>query len=186
MFDVRSQGGSNRETLEVSGFHVQSLDDIAMYVKWVTESAPPLFLAIVGLIFVGDWTEVMSHNYKFLSIPNSLRVEIAYMFMMGEPALWVEHVGQLRMYRWNKFRSLLERSFRSLGADWDRRMINQFWNSTDDLVRVVLADVRAQAPQMPQAKMLEVMTVTRTMRKIPRRILRKRLMGLKPRVGCSP
>ena len=43
-------------------------------------------------------------------------------------------------------------------------------------VRVVLADVRAQAPQMLQAEMLEVMAVTVIMmRKIPRRILRKEL-----------
>ena len=53
------------------------------------------------------------------------------------------------------------------------------------LVRVVLADVRAQAPQVLQAEMLEVMEVTVMMRKIPRRILRKKLMGLKPRMGCS-
>ena len=54
------------------------------------------------------------------------------------------------------------------------------------LVRVVLAYVRAQAPQMLQTEMLEVMAVTVMMmpRKIPRRTLRKRLMGLRPRVDC--
>ena len=54
MSEVRSQDGSNRETLEVSSRYVQSPDDIAMYVRRVRESAPPLFLAIVVLIFVGD------------------------------------------------------------------------------------------------------------------------------------
>ena len=47
--------------------------------------------------------------------------------------------------------------------------------------------MRAQAPQMLQAEMLEVMAVTvMMMRRIPRRILRKELTGLKPRVGFSP
>ena len=54
-------------------------------------------------------------------------------------------------------------------------------------VRVVLADVRMQTPQILQAEMLEIMAVTVVMtRRIPMRILRKRLMGLKPRVRCSP
>ena len=47
------------------------------------------------------------------------------------------------------------------------------------LVRVVLADVRAQTPQMFQAEMLEVMAVTVMTRKFLRRILRERLKGLK-------
>ena len=36
------------------------------------------------------------------------------------------------MYRWNKFRFLLERNFGSVSADWERRMIKEFGNSTDD------------------------------------------------------
>ena len=63
--------------------------------------------------------------------------------------------------------------------DIDKRSTN-FEIAQMILVRVVLADVRAQAPQMLQAKMLEVMAVTVMTRKIPKRILRKRL---KPRVG---
>ena len=51
------------------------------------------------------------------------------------------------------------------------------------LVRVVLADVGAHAPQMLQAEMLEVMAVTVMMRKVPRRVLRERLKGLQPRKG---
>ena len=43
MSQVKSQDGLNRETLKVSGRYVQSLDDIAMYVRRVKESAPPLF-----------------------------------------------------------------------------------------------------------------------------------------------
>ena len=39
---------------------------------------------------------------------------------------------------------------------------------------------------MLQAKILEIVVVIVMMtRKIPRRILRKRLMGLRPRLGCS-
>ena len=53
------------------------------------------------------------------------------------------------------------------------------------LVRMVLANVIAQAPQMLQAEILEVMAVTVIMRKIPMRILRKRLMRLKPGEGYS-
>ena len=41
------------------------------------------------------------------------------------------------------------------------------------LVRVVLADVRAQAPQMLQAEMLEVMAVIVMIRMVPRRILKE-------------
>ena len=36
------------------------------------------------------------------------------------------------MYRCNKFRSSLERNFGSLGANWDRRMVKEFGNDTDD------------------------------------------------------
>ena len=46
----------------------------------------------------------------------------------------IEHVGQLRIYRWNKFRSLSEKIFRSFGVDGDRRMVNESGNSTDDFV----------------------------------------------------
>ena len=52
------------------------------------------------------------------------------------------------------------------------------------LVRVVLADVGAQL-QMLKAEMLEVMAVTVMIRIVPRRILRERLNGLKPREGYS-
>ena len=36
------------------------------------------------------------------------------------------------MYRWNKFRSSLERNFGSLGADWERRMVKEIGTNTDD------------------------------------------------------
>ena len=54
------------------------------------------------------------------------------MFLRGEPAIWFEHAAQPRMYRWNKFRSSLARNFGSLGADWERQMVKEFGNSTDD------------------------------------------------------
>ena len=46
--------------------------------------------------------------------------------------MWFERAAQPRMYRWNKFRSSLERNFGSLGADWERRMVKEFGNNTDD------------------------------------------------------
>ena len=60
MSEVRSHGGSIREVFEVNGHYVQSPDDIAMYVRPVRESTPPLFLAIIDYILAGGWTRVMS------------------------------------------------------------------------------------------------------------------------------
>ena len=60
MSEVRSHGGSIREVFEVSDRYVQSLDDIAMYVRPVKESTPPLFLALIDYIIAGGWTRVMS------------------------------------------------------------------------------------------------------------------------------
>ena len=57
---------------------------------------------------------------------------IACMFLRGEPAVWFERAIQPRLYKWNKFRSSLERNFGSFGADWERRMVKEFENSTDD------------------------------------------------------
>ena len=54
------------------------------------------------------------------------------MFLRGEPAVWFECAVQPRMYRWNKFRSYLERNFGSLGANWEIQMVKEFGNSTDD------------------------------------------------------
>ena len=54
------------------------------------------------------------------------------MSLRGEPTVWIKHVAQLCMYRWNKSKSLLERNFRCFGVDWDRRMVNELGNSTDD------------------------------------------------------
>ena len=104
------------------------------------------------------------------------------MFLRGELTAWIERIAQLRIYRWNKFRSLLERNFRSLGTDWDRQWLMNLKIAQMILVKVVLADVRAQSPQMLQAEMLEVMAETVMM---TRKILRKKLMELN-RVGCSP
>ena len=57
---------------------------------------------------------------------------IAYMFLRGEPAAWFERAVQPRLYRWNKFRSSLERNFGSFGVDWERRMVKELRNSTND------------------------------------------------------
>ena len=117
MSNVRSQDGSNRKAPEVTSRYVPSLDDIAIQIRQVKESAPPLFLATVGSIFVEDWTRVMLQNFKALSVPKSLKVKIACMFLREEPVAWFERATQPRMDRWNKFRSSLERNFGSFGAD---------------------------------------------------------------------
>ena len=54
MSNERSQGGSNSEVLEVNSRYVSSPNDIAMQIRQVKESAPPLFLAMVGSIFLED------------------------------------------------------------------------------------------------------------------------------------
>ena len=74
----------------------------------------------------------MSQNFRALSIPKNVKVTIACIFLIGEPAVWFEHVVQPRLYRWNKFKSSLERNFGSFGADWERKMIKEFGNSTND------------------------------------------------------
>ena len=109
-----------------------SPDNIAVHIRLVRESAPPLFSATVGSIFVEDWTRVMSQNLRALSISKNLKVMVACMFLRGEPTAWFECAVQPRIYRWNKFRSLLERNFGSFGADWERRMVKEFGNSSDD------------------------------------------------------
>ena len=176
MLILWSHDGSNREAPEVSSRYVASLNDIAVYIRRVKESAPSLFSATVGSIFVEDWTRVMSQNLR--ALPKNFKVIIACMFFRGEPAAWFERAVQPRIYRWNKFRSLLERNFGSFGADWERRMVKEFGNSTDDSSEGALVDMRVQALQMPQAEMLEVIAVMMVMR---RRILKKSQMGLKPK-----
>ena len=74
----------------------------------------------------------MSLNLKVFSVPKSLKVRIACLFLRVGLAAWFERVAQPRMYRWNKFRSSLERNFGSFGADWESRMVKEFGNSTED------------------------------------------------------
>ena len=59
----RSQGGSNSEVPKISSRYVSSPDDTAMHIRRVRESAPLLFSAKVGSIFVENWTSVMSQNF---------------------------------------------------------------------------------------------------------------------------
>ena len=93
MSNDASQGGSNSEVPEVSSRYVPSLDDLAVHIRRVRESGLPLFSATVGSIFMEDWTRVMSLNMKFLFVPKSLKVRIAYLFMRGEPAAWFERIA---------------------------------------------------------------------------------------------
>ena len=114
ILNLGSQGGSNREAPEVSSHYVASSDDIAIHVRWVRESAPPLFSTTIGSTFVEDWTKVMSQNLRALSVPRNLKVMIAWMFLRGKPAALFEHAVQPRLYRWNKFRSSLEKKLGAL------------------------------------------------------------------------
>ena len=90
---------------------------MAVHIRWMRQSALPLFLATISSIFVEDWTRVMSQNFRALSIPKNLKVTIACMFLRGEPVVWFERAVQPHLYRWNKFRFSLERNFGSFGAD---------------------------------------------------------------------
>ena len=129
MSNEKGQDGSNSEVPEVSSHYVPSSDDIVMHIRRVWESTSLLCSATVDSIFVEDWTRVMSQNFKAIFIPKSLKVKVACMFWRGEPTVWFEHAAQPHMYRWNKFRSYLERNFRSLGANWESRMVKEFENS---------------------------------------------------------
>ena len=71
-------------------------------------------------------------NLKVFAVPKSLKVRVACLFLKGEPTAWFERVAQHRMYRWNKFRSSLERNFGSFDADWESRMVKEFENSIED------------------------------------------------------
>ena len=134
MSNLGSHSGSNREAPEVSSCYVISPDDIAVYIRRVRELAPPLLSATIGSIFVEDWARVMSQNLRALFVPKNLKLIIACMFFRGEPAAWFDREVQPRLYRWNKFRSSLERNFGSFGVDWERRMVKEFGNSTDDAI----------------------------------------------------
>ena len=85
MSNLGSHAGSNREAPEDNSRYVSSPDDIAVYIRRVRESAPPLFSATIGSIFVKNWTKVMSQNLKALSVPKNLKVMITFMFFRGEP-----------------------------------------------------------------------------------------------------
>ena len=86
MSNDTSQGGSNNEVPEVSSHYVPSLDELAVHIRRVREFAKLLFSATVGSIFVEDWTRVMSLKLKVLSVPKSLKVRIACLFLRREPA----------------------------------------------------------------------------------------------------
>ena len=132
MSDLGHLSGSNEEVPEVNNSCEISTNNIAVHIKQMRESAPPLFLATIGYIDVEDWTRVMSQNFRDLSMPKNLKVNIACIFLRGEPATWFQGAAQPHIYRWNKFRSSLERYFGSFGADWERRMIKEFGNCSDD------------------------------------------------------
>ena len=91
-----------------------------------------MFSSDIDSISVEQWTIVMSQSFRALFIPKSFRVAIACMFLRGGPTACFDAVAQPRLYRWNKFKSPLERTFRGFSAPWERRMVNEFGNCTDD------------------------------------------------------
>ena len=131
MSDLGRQSGSNGVDLEVNSRHKISLDEITIYIRRMKESNPPLFSARIDSIDVEDWIIVISQNFRALFIPKRLRVAIPCMFLKGEPAAWFEVATEPHLYRWNKFRSSLERNFGSTGAPWEKRMVKEFGNCTD-------------------------------------------------------
>ena len=132
MTDLGHQSGSNKEAPEVNSHYEASLDDTAIHIRRMRESKTPFFTAEYKYVGVEDWTRVMSQNFRFLSVPKNLKVKIACTFLRGAPVIWFEVARSPHLYRWNKFRSFLERNFRSLVADWEWRMVKEFGNSTDD------------------------------------------------------
>ena len=89
-----SQGGSNSEVPEVSSHYASSLDDLVVHIRRVRDSAPPLFSATVSSIFVEDWTRVTSLSLKFFSVPKSLKVKVACLFLRGAHTAWFERVAE--------------------------------------------------------------------------------------------
>ena len=79
---------------ERSQSDVPSSNDVVGCIRRVRESAPPLFTTVVGSIFVEDWTRIMSQTLKMLSVPKSLKVRIACLFLTGEPTVWFERAAQ--------------------------------------------------------------------------------------------
>ena len=132
MVDLGHQSGSNERAPKVNSRYEASLDDTGAHIKRVRESKEPFFIAESEPIGVDDWTRVMSQNFRVLSVPKNLKLKIACMFLKGAPAMWFDAACLPHLYRWNKFRSSIERNFGSLGVDWERRMVKEFGNSTDD------------------------------------------------------
>ena len=96
------------------------------------KSNPPVFTNDIYSMSAEQWTIVMSHNFIALFISRSLILAIVCMFLRGGPAVWFETIVEPQLYRWNKFRYALERTFGDLGAPWESRIVNEFGNSTDD------------------------------------------------------
>ena len=177
-----SQGRSNSEVPEVTSRYVSTLDDLAVHIKLVRESAPPLFSPTVSSIFVEDWTRVMSLSLKFFSVPKSLKVKVACLFLRGAPAAWFERVAEPRITDGISlgplWRGTLGASVLTGRVGW----LKSLGTAPRILVRVALVAVRVQAPRVLQVEILEIVVVTVA---ILRRILRTP-MGRRPGVGCSP
>ena len=117
MTDMGHQNGSNEGTPEINSRYEASVNDIVTHIRRVRESKVSLFIAEYEFIGVEDWTRVMSQNFRALSVPKNLKVKIACMFLRGASAMWFEVACSPCLYRWNKFRSSIERNFGSLYVD---------------------------------------------------------------------
>ena len=81
--DLGCQNGSNGEAPEVNSRYEIPPNDIAVHIRRMRESAPPLFSTSIDSIYVEDWTRVTSQNFRALSIPKNLKVTIACIFLRG-------------------------------------------------------------------------------------------------------
>ena len=97
--------------------------------------------------------------------------------------MWFEAARSPHLYRRNNFRSFIERHFRSLGADWKRRMVKEIENFTEDYSENGFVCDEGVGPSNVPIRMQEmmiVMIVVITMM-IMRRIRRKKQMRIRPR-----
>ena len=81
---------------------------------------------------------------------------ITCMFLRGGPAVWFETIAKPQLYKWNNFRSALERTFGGFGALWESRMENKFENCTNDSSDGSLVSKKVQVLLLSQVEKLEM------------------------------
>ena len=77
------QDGSNGTIPHCSHHHEISADEMAIHIRRMQESCPPLFSDELYGINAQEWTYVMAQNFQALRIPKAARVAIACLFLWG-------------------------------------------------------------------------------------------------------